>query len=240
MVGIGGTGRTAGGMLLSSATGHILEWTHSYVPNFILAASVYLLAFGIIHLMVPRLEPVKLCRQITKGKPCRSRFCGHGSPGSGPGRTGTHLLPCGSRPPACHGCDAGRGPVPALVPQLFSPRTGGRPHGIRHSIPGSGVGSSGVGRSILESLSSRRTNAPKGSFLSPTPPSGLPFGILPVWRKKAGNVLPALQFNHGEPIQVCNAGKGDFPAIGDQPTQCRGSCGRLRPRIVYDCCGFNA
>jgi len=60
VVGIGGMGGAVGGMLLSFITGHVLEWTHSYVPNFILAASVYLVALGIIHLMVPKLEPVKI------------------------------------------------------------------------------------------------------------------------------------------------------------------------------------
>jgi len=40
--------------------GEILERTGSYVPIFIIAASAYLIALLIIHLLAPRLEPANL------------------------------------------------------------------------------------------------------------------------------------------------------------------------------------
>jgi ACS family hexuronate transporter-like MFS transporter len=41
-------------------TGYVLQWTGSYVAIFILAGSIYLVALGIIHLLVPTLEPARL------------------------------------------------------------------------------------------------------------------------------------------------------------------------------------
>jgi ACS family hexuronate transporter-like MFS transporter len=49
-----------GGLLIAKLTGYILETTGSYVPVFLIAASTYLAALGIIHLLVPRLQPAKL------------------------------------------------------------------------------------------------------------------------------------------------------------------------------------
>jgi len=60
VVGIGGFGGAVGGMLIASLTGVVLQYTHSYLPMFLLAASVYLLALAIIHLLVPRLDPANL------------------------------------------------------------------------------------------------------------------------------------------------------------------------------------
>ena len=60
VVGIGGFGGAVGGMLIASVTGYVLEYTHSYLPMFLLAGLVYLLALGIIHALVPRLEPATL------------------------------------------------------------------------------------------------------------------------------------------------------------------------------------
>lgn len=60
VVGIGGLGGAVGGMLLSTFTGFQLEATASYVPLFVLAASAYLTALGVIHLLVPKLEPAKM------------------------------------------------------------------------------------------------------------------------------------------------------------------------------------
>jgi ACS family hexuronate transporter-like MFS transporter len=45
-------------MLFSTLAGHILEWTGSYFILFIISGSAYLLALGIIQVLVPRLEPV--------------------------------------------------------------------------------------------------------------------------------------------------------------------------------------
>ena len=60
VVGIGGTAGAIGGMLIAKLTGYILEATGSYVPVFLIAAFAYLVALGIVHLLVPKLEPAKL------------------------------------------------------------------------------------------------------------------------------------------------------------------------------------
>ncbi len=60
VVGIGGTLGAIGGMLVATAAGFILEWTGSYMSLFIMAGSMYILALGIIHWLVPKLEPADL------------------------------------------------------------------------------------------------------------------------------------------------------------------------------------
>ncbi len=56
VVGIGGMAGAIGGMLIAKVAGYLLEWTGSYVPLFTFAASAYLVALLVIHLLVPRLE----------------------------------------------------------------------------------------------------------------------------------------------------------------------------------------
>ena len=60
VVGIGGTLGSVGGVLLQVASGYIVEWTHSYLPMFIIAGTMYLLALAIIHTLSPKLEPAQL------------------------------------------------------------------------------------------------------------------------------------------------------------------------------------
>ena len=60
VVGIGGMAGAVGGMFIAKLVGWILEATGSYVPIFIIAASTYLLALAIIHLLAPKLEPAKI------------------------------------------------------------------------------------------------------------------------------------------------------------------------------------
>lgn len=60
VVGIGGMLGAVGGMIMSPLVGWILEKTESYVPIFIIAASAYLVALLVIHLLAPRLEPAKV------------------------------------------------------------------------------------------------------------------------------------------------------------------------------------
>jgi ACS family hexuronate transporter-like MFS transporter len=62
VVGMGGAAGAVGGMLIAKITGYILEATGSYVPVFLIAACAYLVALGVIHLLVPRLEPAALDR----------------------------------------------------------------------------------------------------------------------------------------------------------------------------------
>jgi len=60
VVGIGGFAGAVSGMLISTATGYLLQWTGSYVPIFFVAASAYLFALLLIQLLAPRLEPAEL------------------------------------------------------------------------------------------------------------------------------------------------------------------------------------
>ncbi|MGA1367331.1 MAG: MFS transporter [Blastocatellia bacterium] len=60
VVGIGGMAGAIGGMIIAKVVGYILEWTGSYVPIFIIAASAYLVALLVIHLLAPKLEEAKL------------------------------------------------------------------------------------------------------------------------------------------------------------------------------------
>jgi MFS transporter, ACS family, hexuronate transporter len=54
VVGIGGMAGSIGGMLIAKVTGYVLEWTGSYHILFAMAASAYLLAVLVIHLLVPK------------------------------------------------------------------------------------------------------------------------------------------------------------------------------------------
>jgi MFS transporter, ACS family, hexuronate transporter len=61
VVGFGGMGGAVGGMLIALAVGQILTATGgSYVIIFAMAGTAYLLAFGVIHLLVPTITPVTL------------------------------------------------------------------------------------------------------------------------------------------------------------------------------------
>jgi MFS transporter, ACS family, hexuronate transporter len=62
VVGLGGFAGAIGGMLIAKITGYILQTTGSYVPVFVMAAFAYLSALLVIHVLAPRLEPVKLDR----------------------------------------------------------------------------------------------------------------------------------------------------------------------------------
>ena len=59
VVGIGGMAGSIGGMLIAKVAGYVLEWTGSYQPMFIIASSAYLIALVIMHLLVPKIEPVR-------------------------------------------------------------------------------------------------------------------------------------------------------------------------------------
>jgi ACS family hexuronate transporter-like MFS transporter len=60
VVGIGGFGGAVGGMLIAAFTGWILQVTRSYVPIFMIAGSIYLVALLVIHLVTPDMEPARL------------------------------------------------------------------------------------------------------------------------------------------------------------------------------------
>jgi ACS family hexuronate transporter-like MFS transporter len=60
VVGFGGMTGAIGGMLIAKITGYVLQATGTYVPVFIVAGCAYLVALAVIHLLAPRLEPVRL------------------------------------------------------------------------------------------------------------------------------------------------------------------------------------
>lgn len=60
VIGFAGMSGAVGGMLIAKVTGYILQATGSYVPVFFIAASAYLVTLAVVHLLVPRLEPVRL------------------------------------------------------------------------------------------------------------------------------------------------------------------------------------
>ena len=60
VVGLGGFAGAIGGMFIAQFAGWILETTGSYHILLLFAGVTYLVALGVIHLLVPRLEPVAL------------------------------------------------------------------------------------------------------------------------------------------------------------------------------------
>ncbi len=62
MVGLAGFSGSVSGMLAASAVGLLLQSTGSYVPVFLWGASSYLIALGVLHAMMPRMEPIAEAR----------------------------------------------------------------------------------------------------------------------------------------------------------------------------------
>jgi len=60
VIGFGGMMGAIGGMLIAQFTGWVLGTFHTYGPLFALAASSYLLALLVIHLLSPKMEAVEL------------------------------------------------------------------------------------------------------------------------------------------------------------------------------------
>jgi MFS transporter, ACS family, hexuronate transporter len=60
VVGIGGMAGAIGGVLFSLGVGYVLELTHSYTLLFAISASAYLIAFGVLRLLVPGLPRVNV------------------------------------------------------------------------------------------------------------------------------------------------------------------------------------
>jgi ACS family hexuronate transporter-like MFS transporter len=60
VVGIGGMAGAVGGMFIAKITGFVLQATGSYLVVFLIAGSAYLIALGIVHVLVPRMQPVHL------------------------------------------------------------------------------------------------------------------------------------------------------------------------------------
>jgi ACS family hexuronate transporter-like MFS transporter len=60
VVGFGGMAGSIGGMLVATGTGWILQLTGNYLTVFVIAGCAYLTALLIIHLIVPRAEPIEV------------------------------------------------------------------------------------------------------------------------------------------------------------------------------------
>ncbi|MNC72501.1 hypothetical protein D3C75_1235600 [compost metagenome] len=60
VVGIGGMLGGIGGMIMAKYAGFVLDKIGTYTPIFIVAASAYLVALLVVHLISPRYEPAKV------------------------------------------------------------------------------------------------------------------------------------------------------------------------------------
>lgn len=60
VVGIGGMVGAIGGMAMAKYAGWVLDQIGTYTPIFVVAASAYLIALLVVHLLVPRYEPAKV------------------------------------------------------------------------------------------------------------------------------------------------------------------------------------
>jgi ACS family hexuronate transporter-like MFS transporter len=56
VVGIGGFAGAIAGMFFAKAVGYVLEWTGSYLILFAVASVAYLVALGVIQVLLPQLE----------------------------------------------------------------------------------------------------------------------------------------------------------------------------------------
>ena len=60
VIGMAGGAGAFGGLFIAQFAGFILQTTKSYVPLFLIAGTAYLIAFGVIHLISPRLKPAQV------------------------------------------------------------------------------------------------------------------------------------------------------------------------------------
>ena len=66
VAGIGGTAGAIGGMMIAKLVAYLLQKTRSYSVPFLLAGSAYLIGLAIVHILVPRLEPVHLDASVSQ------------------------------------------------------------------------------------------------------------------------------------------------------------------------------
>jgi ACS family hexuronate transporter-like MFS transporter len=59
VVGVGGMIGAIGGMAMAKYAGWVLDRIGTYTPIFVVAASAYLIALGVIHLLTPKMTPVE-------------------------------------------------------------------------------------------------------------------------------------------------------------------------------------
>jgi ACS family hexuronate transporter-like MFS transporter len=60
VTGFAGMTGAVGGMVIAKVVSYVLQFTGSYLPVFIIAASAYLVALAMVQLLAPRLEPARI------------------------------------------------------------------------------------------------------------------------------------------------------------------------------------
>ncbi len=60
VTGLGGMAGSIGGLIFAPFIGYMLEWTGSYFVPFVISGTAYLVALGIMHLIVPKLEQAEI------------------------------------------------------------------------------------------------------------------------------------------------------------------------------------
>jgi len=60
VTGFGGMVGAVAGVPFQFAVGQVVQWTHSYVPLFIVAGVAYLVALGVVQVLSPKLAPAKV------------------------------------------------------------------------------------------------------------------------------------------------------------------------------------
>ena len=60
VVGVGGAAGAVGGMIIAPVTGYVLQSFHSYVPLFMIASVMHPLALGLVQLLIPKIEAVRV------------------------------------------------------------------------------------------------------------------------------------------------------------------------------------
>ena len=60
IVGFGGMTGSIGGVILQATVGYVKDYTGSYFAVFVIAASAYVIALAIMHILTPKLEPAVL------------------------------------------------------------------------------------------------------------------------------------------------------------------------------------
>jgi MFS transporter, ACS family, hexuronate transporter len=68
VIGMAGGAGACGGIFIATFAGFILQTTHSYVPLFLIAGTAYLVAFAMIQLLSPRLEPARIEGVVGEGE----------------------------------------------------------------------------------------------------------------------------------------------------------------------------
>jgi MFS transporter, ACS family, hexuronate transporter len=66
VVGMGGMAGAIGGMAVAKTVAYVLQWTGSYRIPFLMAGAAYLVAVAVIHLLSPRLRPIKVRERAIK------------------------------------------------------------------------------------------------------------------------------------------------------------------------------